>query len=156
MNHFTVTEAWNKRTILSCIKNIALALSDIKPSTLSACWKTIWPEVVVPGNMVPTTEVRLTAIINLLNKFQEGSDNQNTNDINKSLVDHELTDNELIHLIPESKPANEYSSDLEPVSFTAEYIKKLFDWPQNWKLQFQILIQTSDKQKDFFKCCCEY
>lgn len=75
MTHFTVTEAWNKCTILSCIKNIALVLSDIKPSTLSACWKAIWPEVVIPGNMVPTTELGLTTNINLLNKFQEGSDN---------------------------------------------------------------------------------
>lgn len=63
-------EAWNKHAVLNCIKNIALASSDTNP--LNACWKTTWPEAVVPGNMVPTTEEGVTGISNLLNKFQEG------------------------------------------------------------------------------------
>lgn len=33
----TISKAWKKYTILNCVKNIVLALSDIKHSILNAC-----------------------------------------------------------------------------------------------------------------------
>lgn len=55
-------------------------------------------------------------------------------DINKLLIDHELTDNKLVYLMPEAYPADEYISDLELVPFTAENIYKALqlDTKLNW------------------------
>ena len=42
----TVIDAWKKFSIKDCVKHAALALSDLRPSTLNGCWRAIWTECV--------------------------------------------------------------------------------------------------------------
>lgn len=47
-----ISEAW-KKYILNCVKNIILALSYVKHSTINSCWKTLWSQVVALGAWFP-------------------------------------------------------------------------------------------------------
>lgn len=93
------------------MKNVALALNDIKQSILNASWGAIWPEVIPIHNCMPIIEKDIVPIINLFHSCrQEGFKDLNANDIKELLTD-EFTDDELINMISESLPAKEPSSN---------------------------------------------
>lgn len=59
------------------------------------------------GNVVSTPAEGVTGIVNLLSTLQgEGSDSLNVDDTDELLVNHQLTDNELIHLVSEAHPTD--------------------------------------------------
>ncbi|CAK9807583.1 Putative CENPB DNA-binding domain-containing protein 1 [Anthophora plagiata] len=155
-------KASKKYNILNCVKNIALALSDVKHSTLNVCWKAIWPQVVIPDNTVPTTEEGISNIITSSQRFEkEGFGNLNECDVNDLLVDGDLIDIDLIHITSETQPNDECNSDYEEAdSFTAENLCKALELAK--KLESVIVYNDPNIQRalkfrqDLMKCCSEY
>jgi hypothetical protein len=48
---------------MDCAKNASLALTQLRQSTLNACWKAIWPACVKTGNLVPEQNVGCSEIL---------------------------------------------------------------------------------------------
>ncbi|GFX30307.1 tigger transposable element-derived protein 1 [Trichonephila clavipes] len=78
--------------------HVASASAQIRPRTLNACWKKIWP-VCVTDNTTTQTSTLSDEIINLAHEI--GGDGFNTfshDDIDELLVDEALNDNDIIDL----------------------------------------------------------
>lgn len=57
------------RCILNYFTYFALASSNIKNSSLNACWKIIWPYIFAAGDSVSKTEKVITSVITLSKEF---------------------------------------------------------------------------------------
>ncbi|GLV46176.1 hypothetical protein CBL_02892 [Carabus blaptoides fortunei] len=79
-------EAWKHFSIVNCIEIIALSLKEIKPSTLNACWKNVWPQSVYSGNVVEPAETEISTIVQLAKSVGgDGFDDMTTEDVQKLL-----------------------------------------------------------------------
>ncbi|GFU84232.1 tigger transposable element-derived protein 1 [Trichonephila clavipes] len=94
----TVKVVWKQFSIIDCLIHVASASAKIRPRTLNACWKKIWPACVT-DNTTTQTSTLSDEIINLAHEI--GGDGVNTfnhEDIDELLVDDALSDNDIIDL----------------------------------------------------------
>ncbi|GFS85022.1 tigger transposable element-derived protein 1 [Trichonephila clavipes] len=94
----TVKDVWKQFSIFDCLIHVASASAQIRPRTLNACWKKIWPACVT-DNTTTQTSTLSDEIINLAHEI--GGDGFNTfshNDDDKLLVGDALSDNDIIDL----------------------------------------------------------
>ncbi|GFY35054.1 tigger transposable element-derived protein 1 [Trichonephila clavipes] len=94
----TVKDMWKQFSIFDCLFHVASASAQIRPRTLNACWKKIWPACVT-DNTTTQTSTLSDEIINLAHEI--GGDGFNTfshDDIDELFVDDALSDNDIIDL----------------------------------------------------------
>ncbi|GFX81061.1 tigger transposable element-derived protein 1 [Trichonephila clavipes] len=94
----TVKDVWKQFSIFDCLIHVASASAQIRPRTLNACWKKIWPECGT-DNTTNQTSTLSNEIINLTHKI--GGDGFNTfshEDIDELLAGNALNDNDIIDL----------------------------------------------------------
>ncbi|GFX97449.1 tigger transposable element-derived protein 1 [Trichonephila clavipes] len=94
----TVKDVWKQFSIFDCLIHVASASAQIRPRTLNACWKKIWPACVT-DNITTQTSTLSDEIINLTHEI--GGDGFNTfshDDTDELLVDDALSDNDIIDL----------------------------------------------------------
>ncbi|GFV99031.1 tigger transposable element-derived protein 1 [Trichonephila clavipes] len=94
----TVKDVWKQFSIFDCLIHVASASAQIRPRTLNACWKKIWPACGT-DNTTTQTSTLSDEIINLAHEI--GGDGFNTfshDDIDELLVDDALSDNDIIDL----------------------------------------------------------
>ncbi|GFY13778.1 tigger transposable element-derived protein 1 [Trichonephila clavipes] len=94
----TVKDVWKQFSIFDCLIHVASASAQIRPRTLNACWKKIWPACVT-DNTTTQTSTLSDEIINLAHEI--GGDGFNTSsldDIDELLVEDALSDNDIIDL----------------------------------------------------------
>ncbi|GFT51942.1 tigger transposable element-derived protein 1 [Trichonephila clavipes] len=94
----TVKDVWKQFSIFDCLIHVASASAQIRPRTLNACWKKIWPACVT-DNTTTQTSTLSDEIINFAHEI--GGDGFNTfshEDIDELLVDDALSDNDIIDL----------------------------------------------------------
>ncbi|GFV64778.1 tigger transposable element-derived protein 1 [Trichonephila clavipes] len=94
----TVKDVWKQFSILDCLIHVASASAQIRPRTLNACWKKIWPACVT-DNITTQTSTLSEEIIYLAHEI--GGDGFNTfshDDIDELFVDDALSDNDIIDL----------------------------------------------------------
>ncbi|GFY18748.1 tigger transposable element-derived protein 1 [Trichonephila clavipes] len=94
----TVKDVWKQFSIFDCLIHVASASAQIRPRTLNACWKKIWPACAT-DNTITQTSTLSDEIINLAHEI--GGDGFNTfshDDIYELLVDDALSDNDIIDL----------------------------------------------------------
>ncbi|GFV62502.1 uncharacterized protein TNCV_630811 [Trichonephila clavipes] len=94
----TVKDVWKQFSIFDCLIHVASASAQIRPRTLNACWKKIWPAYVT-DNTTTQTSTLSDEIINLAHEI--GGDGFNTfshDDIDELLVGDALSDNDIIDL----------------------------------------------------------
>lgn len=122
-----VTDAWKKFSINDCIKHAGLALSELKESTLNACWRAVWPECVKNNSPVPSNTVEYSNIIALAHDVGgEGFDDLSSSDIDELVLsDKALSDDEIIGFALETPVAEEISeNDEEVATLTASLVKE--------------------------------
>ncbi|GFX06535.1 tigger transposable element-derived protein 1 [Trichonephila clavipes] len=89
---------WKQFSIFDCLIHVASASAQIRPRTLNACCKKIWPACVT-NNTTTQTLTLSDEIINLAHEI--GGDGFNTfshDDIDELLVDDALSDTDIIDL----------------------------------------------------------
>ncbi|GFX36542.1 tigger transposable element-derived protein 1 [Trichonephila clavipes] len=94
----TVKDVWKQFSIFDYLIHVASASAQIRPRTLNACWKKIWPACVT-DNATTQTSTLSDEIINWAHEI--GGDGFNTfrhDDIDELLVDNALSDNDIIDL----------------------------------------------------------
>uniref|UniRef100_A0A3Q1BQ93 DDE-1 domain-containing protein n=1 Tax=Amphiprion ocellaris TaxID=80972 RepID=A0A3Q1BQ93_AMPOC len=107
--HFSLKDYWHGYTIASCLQNIQRAIQEMKPETLNACWKKLWPEAVQTPNGGSLDEIHHSAVdtaVNLAKQLGGDGFNDMTPDDINALIDahtHPLTDEDLC-LTPKMKP----------------------------------------------------
>ncbi|GFY27501.1 tigger transposable element-derived protein 1 [Trichonephila clavipes] len=87
----TVKDVWKQFSIFDCLIHVASASAQIRPRTLNACWKKIWPACVTDNTTTQTSTL----------SDEIGGDGFNTfshDDINELLVKEALSDNDIIDL----------------------------------------------------------
>ncbi|GBL86580.1 Tigger transposable element-derived protein 1 [Araneus ventricosus] len=90
-NTLSVTRVWENYSIVDCVELIKLAITEIKKSTLNACWKSIWPDVVVSGHDVPALENEYSEIMRLAHRVGgEGFDDMASNELEELMTDSEF------------------------------------------------------------------
>ena len=122
----SVIEAWKSFTILNCVQHAALAYSEIKSSTLNACWKAIWPQVVKNNTSIGPVEDEYSRIIELAHSLGgEGFDDLANADIQELMVDHGLDEDDLVnmvHVIDDSDSS--INAQEESVVLTAKNVRE--------------------------------
>ncbi|XP_067138393.1 tigger transposable element-derived protein 1-like [Centruroides vittatus] len=94
-----VIQAWKLFTILDCINLISLSIKEIKPLTLNACWKNLWPESVQSFKIIDPAENRIEAILKLAKSLGgEGFDDMNLEDI-EELMEEEIDETNLVEMV---------------------------------------------------------
>lgn len=113
----TVTSCWKKFNIADCIADIDASWNEVKPSTINACWRRIWPEVVEKENTVPPLHKEEEEIVLLAHQIGgEGFDDMGQQEINELLNSHEqeLSEEDLLgQNEEESKDADEVEREGE-------------------------------------------
>ncbi|KAH1013190.1 hypothetical protein HUJ05_012212 [Dendroctonus ponderosae] len=103
----TRIEALKKFTVLDCVKHIGMSYTQIKPTTINARWKALWPDVVERG---------------------EGFEDFAVTDIEEITSDEDLNEDDLINIINETTEDDEDNDSdqgqSEPVDFTARNIRR--------------------------------
>ncbi|GFQ91990.1 tigger transposable element-derived protein 1 [Trichonephila clavata] len=125
----SVIDAWKKFTILDCVKHVGMAYAEIKKSTLHACWKAVWPDVVESANPRIPLEQEYSQIIELAHSLGgEGCEDLSEADIIEIMADKEICEDELIDMV---NITSENESDNETVAdgyahnpFTAKVVRE--------------------------------
>ncbi|GFQ72212.1 tigger transposable element-derived protein 1 [Trichonephila clavata] len=125
----SVIDAWKKFTILDCVKHVGMAYAEIKKSTLHACWKAVWPDVVESANPRIPLEQEYSQIIELAHSLGgEGFEDLSEADIIEIMADKEICEDELIDMV---NITSENESDNETVAdgyahnpFTAKVVRE--------------------------------
>jgi len=99
-NSMEVMKAWRLFTILDCINLINLSITEIKPTTLHACWKNLWPEAIQGDSLNEPAENRMDAIVDLAKSLGgEGFDDMTVEDIQELLVEEETDAATLVEMV---------------------------------------------------------
>ncbi|XP_053959020.1 tigger transposable element-derived protein 1-like [Anastrepha ludens] len=121
----TVVDAWKKFSIKDCVKPAALALSDLRPSTLNGCWRAIWPECVKSKNPVDQNRKEYPNIINLAHEVgREIFDDLVFDDITELMIDEVLSEKEILHFASHNADSIESNDNEEHVKLTANLIEE--------------------------------
>lgn len=136
----TVIDVWKQFSIMDFINQAGLALTELKPSTLNSCWKTIWPECVKCKDPVIQNNEQFTDIITLAHTIGgDGFDDLSSADIDELLADKSLSESEIIDLALETHHDKEHSENGEedlPV-LNATLIKDGLDLARNLGNHFE-------------------
>ncbi|XP_017789770.1 PREDICTED: tigger transposable element-derived protein 1-like [Habropoda laboriosa] len=110
------TEAWRLLSILDCVEIVSSSVGKIRPSTMNACWKNIWPESVQYGNVIEPVKCRIDYIMDHA-KIIGGKAfvHMNREDIEELLVDEEGDEADLVKVKSEIEETNseEDSGDVD-------------------------------------------
>lgn len=155
----TLTEIWKKFTILECINHIASAIIELRPHTLNACWKAIWPGCVTANEIIDETVSISVEIVNLAHRFDgEGFDTFNQGDIDELLLDDVINDEDIIDLTLNTGKEKESDENVEeiPVPLTANIIQEGLELYN--KLSNHFIINDTNHERAFkfqreFKQC---
>ncbi|GFW22895.1 tigger transposable element-derived protein 1 [Trichonephila clavipes] len=90
----TVKDVWKQFSIFDCLIHVASASAQIRPKTLNARWKKIWPACVT-DNTTTQTSILLDEIINLAHEIGDVFNTFSHDDIDELLVDDALSDNDI-------------------------------------------------------------
>ncbi|XP_061391935.1 tigger transposable element-derived protein 1-like [Musca vetustissima] len=101
----TVIDAWKKFSIKDCVTHAALALSDLRPSTLNGCWRAIWPDCVKSKNPVEKNTNEYLNIIALAHAVV-------------------LSEDEILHFASQNADVIESSDSEEPEKLTENLIQE--------------------------------
>lgn len=116
----TVIDAWKRFNIKDCVKYAALALSDLRSSTLNGCWKAIWPECVKIKSTAVSNTNEYPNIIALSRAVGgEGFDDLCFDDINELMTEKVLSEVEILHFASENAVFVESSDSEESVELTS-------------------------------------
>ena len=61
----TVISAWKNFTILDCVQHIGLSYTAIKQTTLTSCWKKLWPNVIKNEHSISTLNDEYSQIVQM-------------------------------------------------------------------------------------------
>ena len=96
----TVSQVWKNFTILDCVKLVALAVEELRPSTLNGSWKPIWPEVVLLNNRIQPVVDEYRAIVDLAHTLGgEGFEDLAIQDVEELLAEPNLGEEELVAMV---------------------------------------------------------
>ncbi|XP_055616653.1 tigger transposable element-derived protein 1-like [Toxorhynchites rutilus septentrionalis] len=99
----SVPDAWKAFTIKECVGYIGAAVADIKPSTLNACWRSIWPERVKKRPRAEETD-DVSEIILLAHAIGgEGFNDMNSDDVEELTLEAALGDEDLLDMTQHSE-----------------------------------------------------
>ncbi|GFV49546.1 tigger transposable element-derived protein 1 [Trichonephila clavipes] len=94
----TLKDVWKLFSIFDCLIHVASASAQIRPRTLNAYWKKIWPACMT-HNITTQTSTLSYEIINLAHEIRgDGFNTFSHDDIDELLVDDALSDNDIIDL----------------------------------------------------------
>ncbi|KAL4084407.1 hypothetical protein QTP88_028230 [Uroleucon formosanum] len=126
----TVTQGWKNYNIAECLVNIKEPLDEVQPSTINACWRKLWPEVVFVDK-INDLSTNVNQIVGIARNV-EGFDKINRDDIEEMMnnYDQELTLEELeeIILIQNERNQSNQDDEEEPVKldFSSKSINEVF------------------------------
>ena len=105
---------------------VPIKLTDLRPSTLNACWKAVWPKCVKSRDSVIPNTTEFPNIITLAHTIGgEGFDDLSFVDIAEWLVDKPLSEEEIIEVVLETPNPKEHSdNDEEDHILNAELIQE--------------------------------
>ena len=129
-----VMEQWKKFTIADAITFIAEAVDGIKPQTINACWKNLWPECVNDFQGFPTIEADVRNILTMAREVGgDGMTDMLSEDIEEHIAEHgqTLTNEELDDLARSSTEDDddenrEDDDEREPTAWTLEKFSQIF------------------------------
>ncbi|XP_050063106.1 tigger transposable element-derived protein 1-like [Aphis gossypii] len=127
----TVTQGWKNYNIAECLVNIKESLDEVQHSTINACWRKLWPEVVF-FDKIDDLSTTVNQIVGIARDV-EGFDEINRDDIEEMMnnYDQELTLEELEEITAiqnEPKQFNQEEEEEEPVKldFSSKSINEIF------------------------------
>lgn len=112
----TVTETWKSFNIAHCITFIKEAVDELRPSTLNACWRKLWPEVVADTSAIPNQASEIDDIVRILHQIHgEGFDELQPSDVEEVLAfdDKELSETELLEILEDTSKDEGDTTDNE-------------------------------------------
>lgn len=116
----TVSLMWKTYNIADCLINIKESINEVKPSTINASWRKLWPEVVgdVAGNMDGIGAQVVDSILEIAHNVEgEGFSQIDHQDVQDMIQgdNQELTVEELEELmIPQNEEAKQIDDDEDP------------------------------------------
>ncbi|GFT29419.1 tigger transposable element-derived protein 1 [Trichonephila clavipes] len=93
----TVKYVWKQFSIFDCLIHVVSASAQIRPRTLNAYWKKIWPACMT-DNTTTQASTLSDEIINLAHEIGDGFNTFSHDDIDELRVDDALRDNDIIDL----------------------------------------------------------
>jgi DDE superfamily endonuclease len=112
-NELSFTDAWKTFSMKDCILYVSLAISEIRQSTLNACWKSLWPECVESEKEKTDNATDYSEIINLARSvYAEEFLNLTREDVDNILYNQVLDDEDLIEMVAEQVESDD-STDTE-------------------------------------------
>ncbi|XP_068216342.1 tigger transposable element-derived protein 1-like [Palaemon carinicauda] len=111
---FNLKAYWRQYTIATCLQNIQKALQEMKPATVNASWKKLWPDIVYDDKGFTPSEIQHSAIRKSVQLAAiiggDGFGDMTTEDVDELLDCHSqpLTDADLEDL---TKSASEEESE---------------------------------------------
>ncbi|KAF0746713.1 tigger transposable element-derived protein 1-like [Aphis craccivora] len=128
----TVTQGWKNYDIAKCLVNIKESLDEVQPSTINACWRKLWPEVVLKSDKIDNLNTTVNQIVKIARNVK-GFDEVNKDDIEEMMFnyDQELTLEDLEEITDtpnEPKQSEDDEEEVEPVKpdFSSKSIKEIF------------------------------
>lgn len=111
----SVSQSWKNYNIADCLINVRQAVNEIKPSTIKACWKNVWPEIVTVNDPPTLDEVILDTVKIARQVEGEGFADMQSTDVQELIEsrEEELSFEELEALLAPNSPNHE--SDDEDV-----------------------------------------
>ncbi|XP_017789938.1 PREDICTED: tigger transposable element-derived protein 1-like [Habropoda laboriosa] len=98
-----IMDAWKKFTILDCVKHVGVSYTEIKQSTLNACWKKLWPDVVEGENSRLPLEHEYSQITEMAHTMGgKGFEDFAEADIVELMADKELDEDDLVDMVNET------------------------------------------------------
>uniref|UniRef100_A0A3Q3D7L5 DDE-1 domain-containing protein n=1 Tax=Hippocampus comes TaxID=109280 RepID=A0A3Q3D7L5_HIPCM len=113
----SVGELWKNFNIATALQVIQICLQELKPGTVSACWKKLWPECVPEVEGSSTDEVQRLAVDKAVKLAElvggEGFRNMTPDDLNDLLETHSnpMTDDDSAHLPKQAGEEAEQEAD---------------------------------------------
>ncbi|XP_047143013.1 tigger transposable element-derived protein 1 [Hydra vulgaris] len=156
----TLLEVWKEFSILDCTRIVSLACTEIKQSTLNACWRPLLPQIVKKEDNISETVKEITRIVSSFGK--EGFADIQVQDIEQLLQERSLNEEELAELIDESTSetfVEEDTNNKSALNFTYD-LKKGLDLAE--ELEFQLTqndpstIRSEKFKREFQNCLAPY
>jgi len=159
---FSLKAYWRDYTIATCLINIQKAIQDMKPETINASWKRLWPEVANVYKGFTPEEINHSAVdkaVKLAKLLQgEGFEDMTSDDINDLIDAHSqpLTVEDLTELTKsaseeEEEEQDEPGAEEEEVGLTLDRLativrmgKELEQVIQEWDPQMMRSLQFSN------------
>ena len=124
-----VKEFWRSFNIRCALEHIAAAWDEVKPQTMNAVWRKLWPEVVLNFggfDPIPRQEALQAEIATLANASHlaaEGEEELNAADIAELVASHtdDLTAEELVELQREKREGEAQEEEESPLPKATTY-----------------------------------